>query len=488
MILHQPTFCQYQEFSTIEDFAIAPFIRFLKQLNLKGMLSEISDLRQQNKSDYSHCTHLLWALSVFFFRQSSKNALQTTIESTKRQKRDALLKFMDIEEGKIPHRTTVDDYLAQVNPDEINDLLIKFFKQMQKKKVFYNHAETLLPSNTFLLCSDGLWVHKYDKPHAVDKCGNNICPYCLPRTHNKGTAEEKTYWVHAFVNFMFIFPCGLQIPIYVHPLKAVQAKILETDSDEKLKQECELQAFYDVLPLLKAKLNRIQITILADSLYSNEPVIQLCEELGWGYILVRQEESLKSVGRQCDDLAKTELYQKSYQAYQAINEGTKTKGRITQWFNRVAIGKESFTNVLRFQEISRNAEGEVIKKFKTEWLVDEKVHKGNCFKIAEQGRMRAGHEDLHNTLKNRGFAAKHDYARTNPNRWLLWKLLMFAAFAIFEMFSFTRLAREVKGSRSWMKFAKDLLQELVNVLWREINLSESIQKKKIQFRYEFEPG
>ena len=34
--------------------------------------------------------------------------------------------------------------------------------------------------------------------------------------------------------------------------------------------------------------------LLTDSLYANEPIIQLCEEFGWGYLIVRQVGSLKS--------------------------------------------------------------------------------------------------------------------------------------------------------------------------------------------------
>jgi len=488
MIHQQPTSCQHQEFPITEDFAIAQFIRFLKHLNLKKMLSEVSDPRQQNKCEHSNYTLLLWALSVFFFRQESKNSLQTTIESTKPDKREALMKFMEIKNNQLPNRTTVDDYLALINPDEINNLLLELFIWAKKNKLFYNHSETLLPNNRFYLCNDGFWVHKYDKPHAVDEFGNNACPYCLPRTHNKGTPDEKTYWVHAFVNFMFVFPGGLQLPIYVYPLKAVQVQIEPMASDEKLKQECELQAFHSCLPMLKEKLGRIEITELTDSLYSNEPVLQLYKELGWQYISVRQEGTLKCVGRHCDELAKTELYQKSYQTHRSIHIGNEIREQSVQWFNNVPVGKESFTNIMRFQEITKNVDGNTIRKFKTEWLIAEDIHKGNCFRISEEGRMRADHEDMHNSLKNRGFAAKHDYARTDANRWLVWKLLMFVAFWIFEVFSFTCLARRSKGTRSWMKFAKDLLQELVDVLWREIDLSGSLQKKKIQFRYEFEPG
>ena len=105
----------------------------------------------------------------------------------------------------------------------------------------------------------------------------------------------------------------------------------------------------------------------------------------------------------------------------------------------------------------------------------------------ERGRMRGDHEDTHNLLKNRGFAAKHDYARANPNLCLNWKLLMFVAMLVFELFSFTTIGKEAKGKRSWMKFARDLLQQLVEVMWDAISHSSIFQKPKIQFRYDFAP-
>ena len=70
------------------------------------------------------------------------------------------------------------------------------------------------------------------------------------------------------------------------------------------------------------------------------------------------------------------------------------------------MGKESFTNVIRFEEIEYNADGSIAKdekgkqkRFKTEWLSSVRVFKGNCFILAKLGRMRADHEDLHNSLK-----------------------------------------------------------------------------------------
>lgn len=469
-----------------EDFAVSKFIRFIKHIGLKEMLSSIPDCRQESKRVYSNHSLLLWALSVFFFRQESKNALNTTILDLPIHKKLAFLNYLGVEKDSLPKRDCVDKYLATIDSDIINGLLMQLFYWAKYNKIFYNHAESLLSHNSFHLGIDGFWVHRYLKPHATDECGTNTCPYCLPRVHNRGKEEEKTDWLHAFVTFILIFPGGFQFPIYVYPLKASQVDTAA--SDEKLKQECELLAAHKVLPELKKQLGRMAITVLLDSLYANEPMFILLESLNLDFLIVRQEETFKSIGHKCDEFDQSELYQKHYRDVETqVFSEDKIVERTVKWYNHVACGKESFVNVLRFSEITKNAQGIVIKEFNTEWLGKTVINKRNWRSLVERGRMRSDHEDTHNLLKNRGFAAKHDYARANPNLCLNWKLLMFVAMLIFELFSFTSIGKKAKGKRSWMKFARDLLQQLVEVSWDAISHCNIFIKAKIQFRYDFGP-
>lgn len=476
-----------------EDISVAQFIRFLKHIKLKKLLMRITDQRQLSKIEYTNDVILQWALSVYFFKLGSCNGLQGALQKLKPLQRTAILNYLGLNDKikSFPHRTVVNDCLNLIEAEEVNELLFHLFNWAKKNKIFYNHMETLLPHEQFHICIDGFCVHKYTKPHAFNKEGENICPFCLPRTHNKGKENEVTYWLHGFVNVAIVFPGGLQLPLYVYPLKASQIQLAASASDQETKQECELQAAKTIIPILKAKLGKLPLFLLTDSLYANEPLIQLCENMGWDYMIVRQEGALKTVARKCDELENSDLYQKSYQAHEKIHlENGSTIERTVKWFNRVAIGKESFTNVIRFEEIKKDANGNLLGKggyFKTEWLCSKNIHKGNCFILVKRGRMRADHEDLHNTLKNRGYGAKHDYARANPNAWLIWKLLMFVAFWIFELFSFTKLARESKGPSSWMAFAKELLSELTKIPWEIIALSPSLKKENIQFRYDFSP-
>lgn len=95
MIPQIPSNCQVQHFVPNEDLAIARFIRFLKHTKLKELLSKIPDPRQASKITYSNYSLLLWALSVFFFRQGSKNSLQTSIESMSHHHQEGLLKYLE---------------------------------------------------------------------------------------------------------------------------------------------------------------------------------------------------------------------------------------------------------------------------------------------------------------------------------------------------------------------------------------------------------
>jgi len=468
-----------------ENVDIAVLIRFMRQIKIPELFATLPDFRQQAKITYSLSSLALWAFATCIFRQGSKNALHTTLEQLSPEHREGILHFLGIAGKDLPHPSTVDDALAYVNYEKLNEMLLEMFDQMNKRKIFYNHAATLLPDNTYYIGTDGYHLHTYTHPHAVDEHGDNCCPHCLPRRHNVGTDKESVSWVHTVITFVFICD-DFKIPLYVYPLKAQQVNT--NQSDEKLKQECELNAAHIVLPLIRKRFPKLHFTFLGDGLYVNRPFIRLCNHLNFGYHIVRKENSLTTLGKKCDELAKLDLYQKSYshQESEVVRNG-KIK-RKAAWFNGADLGDNLSTNVLRFEEETLCTAGKIFSKYKGEWLCSERLKKNNCFRQAKRGRMRWNHEDFHNSCKKRGFNIKHDMARTNPGLLFTWKLMTFIAFFVFEIFSLSTEARKAKGSRSWMKFAKDMLQELVNFTWEKIASSEILKKERVQFRFNFGSG
>jgi len=468
---------------SIKNKDVAIWIRFLRQMRLPQMFANLTDRRDASKTTYSNVSLALWAFSACAFRQGSKNALNTTLNCLKDNARASVANFLEIKGLDLPHSKTVDSFLRNIPHEELNEILLQVFMRSIKSKLFYNHSETLLPDNYYLLGCDGFHTHTYTEPHAVDEKGQNTCPYCLPRRLHANTPDEKTYWVHVFVTFVIIFPTGLKMPLYIYPLKAQQVDV--TKDNEAFKQECELKAVHAVLPIIRAYFPRTSFIFAGDGLYANEPFILLCDNLNFDYLIVRKEKSLKLLGKHCDELERTELYQKAY-AFKEIEQQGKIKiTRQARWFNHEALGKEAYTNVLRFEEFHEMPNGTTQTMYKGEWLSGRQIGKINCFARAKRGRMRWEHEDLHNTAKNRGFDAMHDMARTDFNLWLVWKMMLFIAFSIFELFRCTTLAQEACKKRSWMKFSKDLLQQLVEVAWEVIAISPILQKENIQFRYSF---
>ncbi len=463
-----------------KNFDIAMWIRFLQEQKVEKLFSSLPDPRQQAKIKYPISTLLMWAFNLCAFRQGSKNALQTTLESLPADLQEGFLKLLGFQGNTIPHSTTVDHALSRIPSEEINKLLFKQIDLLIKKKLFYNHPE-LFPGNILHIGVDGYWVHKYEHPHAVDKEGNNICPYCLPRTHHKGTAKEQNYFVHAFVTFVLIAE-NFTLPLYVYPLKSQQVDV--KTSDAKLKQECELKATYDILPLFRKKYPRLNITFLGDALYATRPFIRLCKSLKFNYLVVLKN-NLKLVNKKCDELSTLDLYQTSYTHKEIVVSNKKSTKRVASWFNHVAVGEDVYTNVLRFKESLLNEDGSSQDDYECRWICSQKLSKGNCLKYAGRARSRWNHENLHNTCKNRGFEIEHDMARANPNLLIVWKIIIFIAFFFFEIFRHSTLAILGKKTRSLMKFAKDLLGQLLNMSWNTIAQSPVLQKKRVQFRFHF---
>ncbi len=242
-----------------ENVDVAALIRFIQHMKIPDLFASLPDLRQQSKTTYTITSLALWALATCLFRQGSKNALQTTLEGLHHEQKESMLHFLEIEGKNLPHSSSVDDALAHIDYEEFNQILLEMFGQMNTRKFFYNHASEMLPGNAYHIGTDGYHLHTYSHPHAVDEHDKNCCPYCLPRRRHAGTEKEEIYWVHIVVTFMFICD-DFTIPLYVYPLKAKQVDTKQ--SDEKLKQECELIAAHTVLACIRERFPKLNITFL----------------------------------------------------------------------------------------------------------------------------------------------------------------------------------------------------------------------------------
>jgi hypothetical protein len=456
--------------------------QFLKTKHIAQHIEEtIPDRRNPDLITYSKQSIMMSALSIFLFRMESGNKYDNkSHDADEKYSMTNIAKFIEAPDNRAPVIKTIEKFFKNLEEESVNDLMIAFFKDLQRSKFFSQHPQ-IMPGDFFLLAADCVHTHTYDHPHHTDVHGINDCQCCLKRVYNKGTENEKVRWFHNTLVFSFIFMGGLKIPIYRYPIHAKQIINLESASEEAHKQECEIVALKAALPVIRQSFPKMHITLLLDGLYANRPTLRLAEEYRCGYIIVRKNGCLPSLGKDCDERAKQLNHQKNcVKRSQSVSKKWLIEQKY-EWFNSMYLGGNLSTNVLRFSE-TRTREGEDVQSYKCEWLFSKKLSVNTCESAAVHARARWGIEDVFNTTKNRGFNLKHDYSR-DPRSCFNWHGIALFAFGIFELFRFSEGVKQ-RGNLPQITLAEKLQGQLFHKPTEEI-FSDRCLLKKIQFRYNF---
>ena len=77
-------------------------------------------------------------------------------------------------------------------------------------------------------------------------------------------------------------------------------------SEEKRKQDCELKAFKRMAEKLKKAFPKLPIVLLMDSLYASKPVMDICKENEWDYIIRFKDGSIPYIAKEYEDIPEKE--------------------------------------------------------------------------------------------------------------------------------------------------------------------------------------
>lgn len=494
-ILNQLTTTASEKNEDIKLELITMLQQFCERKGIHKQVEEtIPDCRNQDLIVYSKQSLMMSAMMIFLFKMASGNRFdEKSHDNDSKYSRANVAKFIDAPEDRVPVIKTIEKFLINLEMDSVNNLMIVFFKDLQKSKFFKQHPD-IMPGDFFLLAADCVHTHTYDHLHHVGEDKKNDCDYCLKRVYNKETKNEKVSWQHQMLVFSFIFLGGLKIPVYRHCIRAKQVINLESASDAVHKQECELVALKTSLPIIREAFPRMDIVLLLDGLYANRPVIRFIKEQRCGYIIVRKDGCLKTLATDCDGQSKLENHKKNCtRTFRGMVNGWKIE-RKYEWFNSASLDTSTKkkidteqveenhlkTNVLRFLE-TRTC-GDETKSYKCEWLFSQTLSAKNCQTAAYHARLRWEEEDLFNSLKNRGYNLKHDFSR-NPRSCFNWQGIALFAFSVFELFRFSEAVKQ-KGNWTQITLAETLQAQLLQRPTQEL-FSEEHLKVKIQFRYNF---
>lgn len=224
---------------------------------LPSWFESIPDFRQPGKilfpGDFL-CHLALWQRISGI---ESNNKFESELEQSENLPRN-LKAYLGRELPELPGIDTICYFMRGLPPEHLQKIIDNIISTLNRKK-FFDSLKT--DDGYILLGVDGVQIFSSMRPlkHSTHK------------THGSGKTTYHKYFLEAKI----ISSQGIVLSVHTEPV--------ENPEGEFDKQDCELKAFKRLVQAVAKKHPHMKFFFLLDSLYCNEPVINLCRIHGWGY-------------------------------------------------------------------------------------------------------------------------------------------------------------------------------------------------------------
>lgn len=248
--------------------------------DLLAKFARIKDPRRPGSIRHKITVLMVYGILLFAFQYSSRR--EANRELTSPGVLAALRSvFPDID--SVPHLDTLERLLERIPAENIEDILGATVRELMRSK----RLRAWLLEKGYVVAIDG--TQKFTT--TVD-----FAPEALQRQSKDGTVNYIVYVLEATL----VCPQGIAIPL--------MAEFCENQLDDSpaTKQDCELKAFYRLAARLKKLFPRQHLTIVADGLYPNGPVMSLCRKNKWDFMIVLPSDCLKTVWEEAKGIHRLE--------------------------------------------------------------------------------------------------------------------------------------------------------------------------------------
>lgn len=277
-----------------------------------------------------------------------------------------VLGYESLEE--IPHHDTINNFLTRLEPSQIEKIRDYMIKELFKKRSLEGHR---LLDKYWKIAIDATGLYSFTEKH---------CEHCLKKEHkDKETGKViKTTYHHSVLEAKLIIG---------DMVFSIDTEFIENEDENVKKQDCETKAFKRLAPRIKKRYPQLPICILGDSLYTTEPVFEICKSNNWKYLLRFKEGRIKSIGEEFKEL-------KTYDS--EVNKNC-------TWVSDIDY-RETKINIIEAEiETEKNKE-----KTRFLFITNISITKGNADKIVEAGRSRWKIENEgFNDQKNNKYKIEH---------------------------------------------------------------------------------
>lgn len=397
---------------------------------LQQAINRLEDPRQaSNGTRYSLSDAILAAFSVFFMQCESFLEHQRQMQS--RCGTDNAQTLFDL--VQIPSTPQIRNILDQLAAS----LLFGVFEQVYRalRQAGYLKAYQCLGGH-LLVTLDGT---QYFSSHKIG------CQGCSTRTHKNGRVTH----FHSAILPVIVAPGQPQVialsPEFIHP------------QDGCDKQDCEVAAAKRWVQTHAGQFAGQPITLLGDDLYSRQPMIEQCLELGMNFIFTALPDSHPALYERLHVLEVLGAIE-SLEIRQP-HQGTPSLYRY-RYVNLVPIRDTQPAQLVNWCElvVIRESDGQVL--YHNAFVTHHRLSDDRVIQVITAGRSRWKTEnENHNVLKTKGYHLEHNFGHGQQhlaNLLLTLNLLAFLFHTVLHLVdSSYQQIRQQRGTRRG--FFQDIL-------------------------------
>jgi len=388
-------------------------------------LDALPDFRNPELRVYP-ARHLVWAgILLFLFRLGARRRLRFDLSSPAGIANLNRLAGTDLK--AIPHPDTLLYLLRRLPPDDLGLVRSEMMETLLRSRALESFR---LRGRLYTIAADGTGMLVFHERH---------CEHCLTQEHH-----GRTIYYHNVLEMKLVTPNGLAL--------SIATEFIE-NTDGTTKQDCELAAFYRLIPKLRKRFPMLPICLLLDGLYLNQNVLSLLAKHRLDYIITFKEGSLPT----------------AYSEFQALHQLTPNQtlhrqtGAVEQafrWLNGLVHEAIPFNAF----ECVETVPGKKPTTFF--WATSLTVTEKNVVELSQNGgrcRWKIENEGF-NTQKNGGYNLTHAYSENETaakNFYLLLQIAHLLAQLVEKSRLFPRPVAVLFGSSR--AFARRLLEAFRNV-------------------------
>lgn len=316
------------------------------------------DARLKKVKDPRHQSYITYGSDLILFMMIVKNAcnLESMRSMTNQLNKDECIKNLKkyfkldtLEE--LPHYDTINNFLSNLETEELNEVRTYMIKQLLDKRCFDSYR---INGRYWGVIIDGTGLFTFDEKH---------CEHCLMREYkNKETGEKKVIHMHHVLEAKLVVG---------DMVLSLDSEFIENESEDVPKQDCELNAFYRLAERIKSTFKRLPICILADSLYACDSVFRECEEnYKWEYLIRFKEGRIRSVKEEFDALKEIEKAGQSKDIYWLNDITYKAHDvNVLECTLQSEEGKKEYTFISNIDVTKKNAQG-LVSAGRSRWKIE----------------------------------------------------------------------------------------------------------------------